>query len=411
VRYLFGDSTPFPLDIDFLSTLEKFMTATTRVVQLANRTTRDERELIQAEAERQSGLTTVALLHERLLRALERSAGEATHPAAKDYTARVGELAKRIREEQMRAARDAKEQGEEQIRAAAAQRTAEVRGYFEEFFLKAAQPMALWQATLDLVGEGKDARYTMGAVVHYPQRVGATYQLEPGGPFAHPCKVSDLVTGLELKVGVKKSFFKGVVTAEAMSIDDHVISSFDIEETFARISLRRKVTEKDSLVFHLRRSEQGVAAEVEHPGDPNAAQLPRGLDGSDVGHLDRLWHALRAATAPLLDRRVRLMGLTLDGHDVFERKLELALVARLVEVYAPLVTEIARRSPSDVELSLKREHDGGRREEIYLRRDELVAKLEALPSEGRAVFAPLGLEGWVPSATMAPPPIIAEEEG
>jgi len=409
VRYLFGDSTPFPLDIDFLSTIERFMTTTTRVVLLQNRTSQEERDLVTAEAERQSGLTTVALLHERLLRALERSAGESSHPAAKDYTARVGELAKRIREEQLRAARDAKQQGEEQLRVTAEQRRAEVRGFFEDLFLHAAQPMALWQATLELVGEGKDAHYAMGAVVHYPQRVSATYQLEPGGPFVHPCKVSDLATGLDLKVAVKKSFFKGVVTAEAMSLDDHYLSSFDLEETQARITLRRKLGEKDSLVFRLRRSDQGISADVQHPSDPNAAALPPQLDANDAAHIDRLFQALRTAAAPLLDKRFRVMSLSLDGHDVFEKKHELALVARLVDIYGPLVTEIARRSPSDVELSLKREHEGGRREEIYLRRDELVAKLEALPADGRAVFAPLGLEGWLPSATMAPPPIESDD--
>ena len=34
MRYLYGDSTPFPLGYNFLSTLEAFMTASTRIVQL-----------------------------------------------------------------------------------------------------------------------------------------------------------------------------------------------------------------------------------------------------------------------------------------------------------------------------------------------------------------------------------------
>ena len=34
MRFLYGDSAPFPLGYNFLATLEVFMTAATRVVQL-----------------------------------------------------------------------------------------------------------------------------------------------------------------------------------------------------------------------------------------------------------------------------------------------------------------------------------------------------------------------------------------
>ena len=41
----------------------------------------------------------------------------------------------------------------------------------------------------------------------------------------------------------------------------------------------------------------------------------------------------------------------------------------------PTVVEIARRSPNDHELTLKREGDDGKREELYLRKSELLGKL------------------------------------
>jgi hypothetical protein len=60
-------------------------------------------------------------------------------------------------------------------------------------------------------------------------------------------------------------------------------------------------------------------------------------------------------------------------------------------MFAPIVAEIARRSPNALELSLKCETDGGRREELYLRKKDLVAKLEPLTPPARALFAPLAL--------------------
>src|SRR6185369_7995458 len=96
-----------------------------------------------------------------------------------------------------------------------------------------------------------------------------------------------------------------------------------------------------------------------------------------------------------------------DGEDVIELGLGQRLVERLVGVLAPTALEVARRSPNARELSLKREGEGGRREEIYLKRDQLLGALEPLPHGGRAIFAPLGLDDWVPSATTRPPPVSA----
>ena len=99
--------------------------------------------------------------------------------------------------------------------------------------------------------------------------------------------------------------------------------------------------------------------------------------------------------------------MSLDGTPVFEGGLVIPFVVRLVTMFAPTVREIAKRSPNEFELSLKQENDGGRREEIYLRKEQLVSKLQPLSSIGREVFAPLGLDSWVPGLTTAPPPVVS----
>jgi hypothetical protein len=67
------------------------------------------------------------------------------------------------------------------------------------------------------------------------------------------------------------------------------------------------------------------------------------------------------------------------------------LVERLVAVMAPVTQEIARRSPSASELVLKRLVSGGRREEIFVAKAELVKRLDGLEPQLRTVFDPLGL--------------------
>jgi hypothetical protein len=100
-----------------------------------------------------------------------------------------------------------------------------------------------------------------------------------------------------------------------------------------------------------------------------------------------------------------VVRIDLDGKDVYKNHLGLALVSRLVKTFAPIVEEITTRSPSEAELSLKREDDSGKREELYLRREELLKKLQPLNAEGRGYFAPLGLDDWVPTLTVRPPDV------
>jgi hypothetical protein len=87
----------------------------------------------------------------------------------------------------------------------------------------------------------------------------------------------------------------------------------------------------------------------------------------------------------------RLLSVTLDGADVVEQDLVIAFVERLVQMFSPIVSEIARKSSNATELSLKREHDDGRREELYLRKQELAKRIEPLTAPARGLFAPLGL--------------------
>ena len=67
------------------------------------------------------------------------------------------------------------------------------------------------------------------------------------------------------------------------------------------------------------------------------------------------------------------------------------MVERLVEKMAPVVREIARHSLSPNELVLKRLLDNGRREEIFVSRQELEQKFEGLGDPWRALFVTLGL--------------------
>ena len=409
MRFLYGDSAPFPLGYNFLATLEVFMTAGTRVVQLES----DSRELArQAEdlaAGRIKGLEALDQFHNVVMRAVQDTAQKVQHAHALEYAQKVAQFASSYVDEHRRITMGASERESGQCRTENDRRVSEQRQQIENFLKVAKLPVTGTKVSMQLVADGKDARHVMTAQFDNPDGIQTSFTLgaQRVAAWAMPRKIADLTQGVDLLVGVDKSWLRGTVTPKQVNVDDWVITQFELADDAFTLTIRRKLTERESLHFELRRTEAGLTGVVEHPGHPNAEALAGQLGGSDIAAIDRVWEAMRVAVRDVLDHKEQLVSVSLDGNPVFEGGLVIPLVVRLVTMFAPTVREIAKRSPNEFELSLKQENDGGRREEVYLRKEQLVSKLQPLSSIGREVFAPLGLDKWVPQVTSAPPPVVA----
>ncbi len=142
---------------------------------------------------------------------------------------------------------------------------------------------------------------------------------------------------------------------------------------------------------------------MQHPGDPDAATLEPVLDQTAAVELERFVMLLRSAAGSVVKHKSRVLGVTIHGHDVFDDHLVNQLLTTIVKLLAPNVTEISRRSTSPVELTLKTEDEAGKRQEIYVKKAELYAKLDTVPATERAVFDPRRAALDVTPGT-APPP-------
>jgi hypothetical protein len=411
MRFLYGDSAPFPLGYNFLATLEVFMTAATRIVQLES----DARELTRQSEElaagRVKGLEALDQFHTVVMRAVQDTAQKVQHAHALEYAHKVAQFASSYVDEHRRVTIGASERESMQCRTENERRVAEQRQQLEGFLKVAKLPVLASKMSMRLTPDGKDgrARTDMSAVFDNPDGIQTAFNLgmHKVAAWAMPRKISELAQGVDLLVGVDKSWLRGTVTPKQVNVDEWVITQFDLADDAFALTIRRKLAEKEALQFALRRTEAGLSGTVEHPGHANAEALSGQLGTSDLSALDRVWQALRLASREALDHKEQLVTLSLDGTPVFEGGLVIPLVVRLVTMFAPTVREIAKRSPNEFELSLKQEAEGGRREEIYLRKEQLVSKLQPLSSIGREVFAPLGLDSWVPGLTTAPPPVVS----
>jgi hypothetical protein len=412
MRYLFGDSTPFPLGYNFLTTLEAFMGAATRMVQLDLEAAQMLKQRDEIAQNRVKGLEALEQFHTVVMRAVQDTAQKVQHQHALEYARNVADYATRYIEEHRRNTLASNERELITLRSDVDRRAGEMRAQLEAFLKIARLPILKTKLSVRLNLDGKDVRHTGTAAFDHPDGISTSFTIAPHRTqvWAMPRRVADFATAVELRVGVEKSWLRGTVTAKQLPVDDWTITQVDMSEESFELALRRKLTEKEMLIFHIRRNEAGgIGGTVLHPGAPGTEGLPANLGGQDVTQIERVWIALKGAMREVMDQKEQLLNVSLDGQPVFENGLALPFVVRLVAMFAPTVREIAKRSPNEFELTLKTEAEGGRREELYLRKEALVSTLQPLPAKGREVFAALGLDTWVPSMTAAPPAVIGPD--
>jgi hypothetical protein len=390
MRYLYGDSVPFPPQYDFLAALEAFCTQAARVVRLDAESRALRKSAEEAAVTRARAVDELEGFHREAIGALRDAAKDSAQPLVHDYVRQVADLATRIAEDARRGALQTSDRETAQTRGECEKRRNEVRDALEKLFAAVRLPVNETQIAMTLV----DGRNDMSASLAYEGGVFASFTLGAGevSEWSMPRKVSELAQQVTLPVGVKRSMFKRTVAPETITLDEYVFGGFELRDDRAEIRLRRRAQEPDSLIFTLKRVEEKLRAEVHHPDDPEAESgLPAVLDHSSAVEVERLWQLLRQNCAPVVGKKKRLVRLALAGNDVFENDLGTKVIEHIVSVIAPIVSEVAKRSPNAHELSLKVENDAGRREEIYLRKAQLVSVLSSVTPKERGVFDPLGL--------------------
>jgi hypothetical protein len=149
-----------------------------------------------------------------------------------------------------------------------------------------------------------------------------------------------------------------------------------------RLQLARKPGAADGLRVEIRRGDAGVGGEVTRAeGTPFVSPI------EDRPVLEALGKAMDDERNRILACPATLREVTLDGRRVEDAGAMLAVVERLVDHHRSTVTVLARHSPNAAELSVKLVRPDGKREEAWVRRDELAQHLVSLPASLRSRLA------------------------
>ena len=397
--YLYGDSQPFPGGYDVLTELRLFVQASSRALVCSH-----EAELLEESlGERAQGhLHAIEALQgffDSLIevvgdRAARSGVPQLVGPYAQEILAnieRVGAEARAMRAKDLDA-------DQVDVTSQIRDRRSELRKVLSEYLLNDPLPIESWAMSLSLSGGAPQGQIVMA----HPGDLTTSFGIDVAGDgtWGTPRKVSELVTGMALQVGYKKAFLRSSMHPVIATLDDLVIGAVELGPDSFEVRLRKRPdSPRDSFVLtrDIDPSGQWIAKVHNIEGEGDAPFTSR---DDDATRMRELGTALRRQCKPLLNRKRRLIYAQLDGHDVFDRGLVRALFERIVDRLEPIVSEVSRHSPNQAELSLKLERENGRREELYLRKNELIEMVSQLPEEQRGLFYRLS---FMPDRPLPPP--------
>ncbi|MFO0618290.1 MAG: hypothetical protein U0414_37195 [Polyangiaceae bacterium] len=409
-RYLFGDSTPFPLDENFLDTGCAAVECAVALLR-ADEVRVEEKRLVAAVEQR----TLQEVGHFEHFEATVRSAYA---EPVDDLRSQIGLSAQRMTDalrKEIMSFRDAAIA--KALETAALSRVMPAIG---KFFERHQLPNTKWSIAW---GVRLDGRGTTVAQVHARAPGDLDVSMDVAIPVEHAwskaVRVSSLASGVGIHLIKKRVLRKPRVELETLDalyvtelIDLPGESSMTLRRSSKRTSVGlRIVYAPDGTVQVARIAEDGSrSAEPESMG-PEDAAVARALFARVAGQLRSLVPhraKLRAAYFRDVPLHAPPTESAPEGR-VFEQP---AAIARLlIESIAPYIREIARRSNGAGELALKRTLGDGRREELFVSYDTVLAGVAKLAPMHRALFDLFGLghqdmpllgEGGVTPSLMAP---------
>ena len=201
-RYLYGDSVAFPLQYDFLASLDTFVTHAAHAVHLAIDLKHLGAGIAEAAVARQRGLDALDGFHHQTLRTLHTLAATVPTPQAAEYMQWLRESANRWVEDAKRAHQATTERDEHNLQSEIARRRGEIRQSVETFLTASRLPTVESRVVLRLEAGHND----LSATFKNPQEIVTSFKLTAAAPWTSPRKVGDFAQGVDLQVGVKRSW-------------------------------------------------------------------------------------------------------------------------------------------------------------------------------------------------------------
>ncbi|MCU1280073.1 MAG: hypothetical protein JWM53_3619, partial [bacterium] len=388
MTYLFGDSTPSDLAIDYIEFLREALDLSVQILAAHERMLLGAGRAVEVRKEGDAEATRLEALGAAQARAIEAfDIGAGESPTAQCAQSLLRGAAETVRS------------SIERVRAAGGGDVAKIEDEARRDRERCVEALGVFLKRHDLPGMTTELRlqqlggagYGARLYVRALESLQAVLDLDvpPSHLFSSVARVDKLVERLEVHAPESGGWLRKEVKLRAQRLDKEFIVAMVASPQETMVQLR-SAADGSGVGFDLTIRNDGTRVSLRRVGE--ATELPPfDLDETDSGKVRDFRDKLVEATADLRRTRKGLVEAMVADVPLSEQRDPKVIVERLVAAMAPVVREIAKRSLGPTELVLKRQTGDGRREEIFVARRDLQVKLRPLGPAARAVFAPLEL--------------------
>ncbi len=385
-EYVYGDSTPFPYDIDFIRTVDDAVNCCVSLLQAEVAIVEAQDAASVAEQLRQQERVKLMHLANAVRDAILDERGVSGSSRVAKTGAKLLEGTRAIVEGQI-ASLEAETQGSvtrarKEIEAA----RAEVHLALEQFLSAHDAPKT--EVELCVVSGETGAAAVVTTTASFGFQASFEVPIASDHAWAQARRVRDLCEETIILVPKKVGWFKKRIEARPIKLDGYFIRSFVARSDRAKMTFSKRLKKPETCEIEIDlRGEKPRAffRAVNEMGQPGEAFE---LAPDDRTIALRLWRFVAASSDDMKKNRRAMKLATFDARPISEVSPE-TLCRRLVAALAPIVAEIAQRSGASGELQLRRSVSAWERHENFITTEELVGRTFNLPVPARRILDPL----------------------
>jgi hypothetical protein len=394
MTHVYGDSTPFPYDVDYidLSRLAVDCAVQLMSAQHAIATALERGENLGSE--RRAVIARITAMARSVENGLEPfvNAGSGTSGAGADRVAqRMLECVQSTASAELATLEHEAAEEASHIRNIIGRSGESAQRALEGFLLRHDLPGTELSLSWSAAGEQS---YASTVSVKTPFGIQAVFSLAipPDHLWSRSRRVGDLLPGLEVLFPRQSGWLSKRVEMAPVKLDRLFLSVVKLDATSAEFRLRKNPTSGSGYrVLMTTENERRVVIQpISEEGVPDS-DAPLALDGEDEQQMMAFCARVVASTCDLSTMRRSMVSVEYEAEPLNDTQWPEAVAERLIQQLAPVVNEIALRSGAPGELVLRRDVGGGRREEVYVTKAELYEKVLVLPPTRRGSFEQLGL--------------------
>lgn len=394
MKYLYGDTADFPLQRDFLKLLDNFSDTSAMSISIENRVLELKEKIINKRRFRNSVLDEMDIF----LLTLENAISDATAKSKEQgiivqYADKSREFLKKLIDDGKNKLSDEILQEIDRLEKKVDGADEENRKTLESFFIQDPVQIVNKKYILKADAEGYYAKVQVtceGKIIYVFEIASSEL------PFwEYHIKAFDFVKGVEIPARMKKPFLKKEEIPDIVRLDDYFLSDLVMSGKELEVVFKKKL-EKEAERFRLKMNfsdefEVEVYHAEENEVEKNIQAVTELNSALNIFRLRELGEKIMERTNILFPKKHRLESIYLDGKDAIGENIVFELMQNVAELYAPVIADIKKHSPFGEELSLKSEDEKGERSEIYLKKSQVMDKLDSIKDKGRKIYEILGV--------------------